>query len=229
MRQQFHRAIAGTIFFILCLVVCLLLFLHFVLFSISVRTYSMEPDTRPGQLLFVSPLFSMEPRLTFLELKRGDMILAQPRIGKRPPLPGRILAGIAAFFTAQKATLFAPDSPNTETPILARLLGVPGDTIYMENYVLHIRPAGAEHFLTEFELVEQDYNIQVTALPKNWDNTLAVAGAFPPVTLEADRYFLLCDNRTCSVDSRIFGPMGEAHFKGKAVLRYFPFDAFTFF
>jgi signal peptidase I len=98
----------------------------------------------------------------------------------------------------------------------------------MNDYVLHIKPAGAEHFLNEFEQCEtQDYTIRVAELPAGWDTTIGIAGFFPEMTLKDDEYFLLCDNRTSSSDSRIWGVVNGSQVIGRVLLRYFPFDTFS--
>jgi signal peptidase I len=224
LRREFRRAITRTAIFILLVIACLVLFLHFVLFSVSVHTGSMAPDMESGQHIFVSPLFSN--RLPGFSLERGDIVLAFPYPKPEISLNKRIISEVVTFATAQRITLYASPS-TTETALISRVLGFPGDTIYMENYVLHIRPAGAEHFLTEFELIDRDYNIRVEALPAGWDGTLAAAGSLPVTTLGDDQYFLLCDDRTSSMDSRIFGVVGVSQIMGRALLRFFPLGVFS--
>lgn len=47
------------------------------------------------------------------------------------------------------------------------------------------------------------------------------------VTLKADEYFLLGDNRNASSDSRSWGPLPRDHIIGKAMLRAWPVSDFT--
>ena len=51
------------------------------------------------------------------------------------------------------------------------------------------------------------------------------------LTSELDKkgidYFLLADDRTSSVDSRIYGPVTKERIGGKAFLRYFPLSSFS--
>ena len=48
------------------------------------------------------------------------------------------------------------DFPNKNNQ-LRRVIGMPGDIIYMRDYVLYVKPAGEKHFLTEFEIIEKNY------------------------------------------------------------------------
>jgi signal peptidase I len=221
LRQELHRKIRRVVFFIVAVIVCLALFLRFILFSVGLHTVSMEPNVKPGTVLFVSPLFSARSPVPFFEFKRGDVVVTRP-YEKQESFLVRALNAVIAFATFQKIHYTAPAS---ESLFITRVVGFPGDTVYMKDYVLYIKPADASQFLTEFELRETDYEIRVEALPGGWDNSLGAAGSFSGITLDDDEYFLLCDNRIASADSRVWGPVRGSHIQGRALVIYFPFDA----
>jgi signal peptidase I len=221
LRQELHRKIRRVVFFIAAVLVCLALFLRFILFSVVLHTVSMEPKIESGTVLFVSPLFSARPPMPFFEINRGDVVLALP-YDRQEPLLDRALDAVISFATFQQIHYAGSGS---ESMFLTRAVGFPGDTIYMKDYQLYVKPAGADQFLTEFERTENDYEIRVDALPDGWNNTLGAAGSFSEMTLEDDEYFLLCDNRTASADSRVWGPVRGQRIQGRALLIYFPFDA----
>ena len=54
------------------------------------------------------------------------------------------------FFTARQCSLYEkPNFPGTNCQ-LRRIVGLPGDRLYMRDYVLYVKPAGTKHYLTEF-------------------------------------------------------------------------------
>jgi len=50
-----------------------------------------------------------------------------------------------------------------------------------------------------------------------------------PLTVPADSFFALGDNRLASSDSRSFGPQPDDRIIGKVILRFWPFDRLRFF
>ena len=95
----------------------------------------------------------------------------------------------------------------------------------MKDYVLYIKPAGEQHYLTEFELTPRMYET-VQAKGKNLSNA-GIPAQLEEIVLGEDEYFLLADDRISSVDSRVYGPVQKSRIGGKAFLRYFPFSAFS--
>ena len=126
------------------------------------------------------------------------------------------------FFSAQQYDSYAQkDRPDTNYQI-RRVIGMPGDEIYMLDYVLYIKPADQKHYLTEFELSDKTYNLTFLTPPAEWDGSVGVKGSFEPITLGQDEYFVLGDNRISVSDSRLWGPVTKQDIKGRIILKYFP-------
>lgn len=216
-RRAFRRRIyLVTGFVLLLLVLTALLFRH-LLFPVAVRSSSMYPCAEPGSLLLVSPLASVS---------RGDAVVVAPRVARRLNLFQRAADTFVAFFTFQQLRPFHRRDVFSESSALRRVVGIPGDTVYMKDYVLYIRPEGSEHFLTEFELSAKSYDISIDGVPERWDDALGVVGSMPERRLHDGEYFLLCDNRTRGVDSRIWGAVPAGRIAGRALFQYFPFSRF---
>lgn len=87
--------------------------------------------------------------------------------------------------------------------LIKRVYGLPGETIKCENGVIYIN----------------DYKIEDPYATNETSD-------FEAVTLGDDEYFLLGDNRSISLDSRIIGPVKEKDIEGRTDFVIFPFDKF---
>lgn len=105
---------------------------------------------------------------------------------------------------------------------------MPGDTLYIQDYIVYVKPQEQDFFLTEFELCKRPYNIHIYSIPAEWDG-LGPFKDMEPITLGEDEYFVLADNRIEAVDSRLYGPVKQNRLKGKVLFEYFPFDKLRIF
>ena len=88
--------------------------------------------------------------------------------------------------------------------VIKRVIGMPGETISIQNNTVYI-------------------------------NGVAVRGSHGSAPggdnvwiLHEDEFFILGDNRTGSIDSRSYGPVGSDKIRGKVIFQLFPFDKFGF-
>ncbi len=107
-------------------------------------------------------------------------------------------------------------------PFIKRVIGLPGDTVSLQNGRVYVAPAGGSAVPLEEPYV-----------------ALGVDGK-PAPTLPGDAqrtdswvvpdgsYFVMGDNRRVSQDSRFFGPITRDLIIGRAWLRYFPLDRIGF-
>jgi signal peptidase I len=92
--------------------------------------------------------------------------------------------------------------PNREDTYVKRVVGLPGDTVQVhENTVLVNGVALNEPYIT---------------YPADYD--------YGPLTLSADEYFVLDDNRIHSTDSHIIGPIKRDAILGRVRLVIYPLD-----
>ncbi|MDR1748516.1 MAG: signal peptidase I [Spirochaetaceae bacterium] len=226
------------IFFVLVGLLCILSFLigTFLVWSVKTGSSSMTPELLTGDCLMVTPLRSRDSRqdsgevggLTgFIQPLRGDMVYVAPLYPAGMGPVRRFADAVAGFFTFQRVFPFSDSTLMGESSCIRRLIGLPGDTIYMDNFVLYIRPSGSSYFLTEFELAENTYDVLITGLPENWSRELAFSGTMGEVVLGDDEYFLLADNRIGPVDSRLWGSVPASRITGKVFLRYWPPGRFS--
>ena len=98
-------------------------------------------------------------------------------------------------------------------PYVKRVIGMPGDTIQIENGRIYVTPDGG--LPTRLDEPYLD-GIEAT-LPQGVEGGRMW-------TVPENAYFVLGDNRSESVDSRTFGAIRHDRVVGRAWLRYLPID-----
>lgn len=213
--------IAGI--FLLTLIFLQVIF-HFILCPVLILSSSMLPGLTKNSALFVLPIASGRPEFFGTEqLNRGDIVRVEETDKIELNLFQKAVSFTVSMLSFQRSRLFSNPDSMCSSASLFRLVGFPGDTLYMDNYVAYIKKTGSAHFLTEFELASADYNIRIDTLPSLWDTAMGAQGKTEPITLANDEYFVLCDNRISAFDSRLFGPVKASNISGKALIRYYPF------
>ncbi|HEY7331649.1 MAG TPA: signal peptidase I [Candidatus Limnocylindria bacterium] len=130
----------------------------------------------------------------FDEYQRGDIVVFQP----------------------------PPGFEQNGVPFIKRIIGLPGDTVTLDNGRVYVTPSGG----TRVQLVEPyvvrdiDGGVEPT-LPKDAESTTEWV-------VPAGQFFVMGDNRPQSQDSRFFGPIDRELIVGRAWLRYFPLDRIGF-
>ncbi len=103
-------------------------------------------------------------------------------------------------------------------PFIKRVIGMPGDTVSLENGRVFVTRPGAS---------------PVVSRSRTWSKTRMARPRRPtcprpdcPLTwiVGEGEYFVMGDNRPQSQDSRVFGPVDEELILGRAWLRYFPLE-----
>lgn len=219
-RELYHQVFTVLLTVIICISL-VSLFLTYILFPVRNTTVSMTPDVCENAFEMVCPLVKT-PR-------RGDVMLISGRHESKKTVVQRFVNTLCRFVTAQQWYPFEIPGRTGSYPAIRRVIALPGDTIYMNQYVTYIKPKGQNHFLTEFELTEAKYNVNIAVAPKFWDLDLGVRGKMTEMTLGEHEYFVLGDNRLESSDSRVWGVVSESEFKGKVLFQYLPFNRFRLF
>ncbi len=216
-KERQKRAISVILFFI-CLYIFVNLAITYLVYPVNQNSCSMIPDVPENSVVMVSPLLNI--------YERGDIVLLKPRNSVDVNFFKRQADIFVRFFTAQKISIIEKTELPASKAHLRRVVGMPGDTIYMRDYVLYIKPAGQKHFLTEFEIVDEPYNVTFFVPPADWDTEIGVKGSFDEITLGYNEYFVLADNRKSSDDSRLWGAVKKDEITAKVIMCYFPFRNF---
>lgn len=104
---------------------------------------------------------------------------------------------------------------------IKRIIGLPGETIQIDNGKVKI--FNQAH--PEGEVLSESY------LPNDnltYPHDALIIGGQKTITLKADEYFALGDNRLASSDSRNWGILPRADIVGKVLIRVLPLTEFTF-
>lgn len=225
--------VVGLLLIVLTLFVVHLLISSFLLRSVAVGSVSMEPTLSPKQRVFVTPL-RHGASVPFLDRtlpavrtpQRGDLVTVRPPYSAVTTVE-RLAEPFVSFFTLQQVRLADSSELSFEhSELLRRVIGVPGDTIRIEEFVAYVRPAEGDRFLEEHELASHQYTITFDPLPDGWTEALPVSGSLTEdIVLADDEYFVMSDNRSFTNDSRYWGPVAIERVTGAVLFRYWPFDA----
>ena len=219
-KKERRRRTGFVILFFICLYIFINLVITFLIYPVRQNSVSMIPDVPEKSVVMVSPVAG--------NYERGDVVLLDSRYSRKNNFFISQVDRLVRFFTAQQISLFEHNEVPSSKSHIRRVVGMPGDTIYMRDYVLYIKPAGERHFLTEFEIVEEPYNVTFYVPPADWDTEIGVKGSFDEITLGYNEYFVLADNRKSSDDSRLWGAVKKDEITAKVIMCYFPFRNFKF-
>ena len=223
-----QRELKRKLFLIACIflltLLCLQAVFHFLLCPMFVLSSSMKPGLAKNSAVFVLPVSRNRPGIFSTgNLNRGEIVRIEDTEESELNAVEKITAFSVAMLSFQRLRPFALSSSRCPASSLFRLIGLPGDTLYIKDYVAYVKKEGSAHFLTEFELSSADYNIYIGTVPALWDTDMGAQRKTKPITLGKDEYFVLCDNRSSAFDSRLFGAVDVGRISGKVLVQYYPF------
>ncbi|MEE8603278.1 signal peptidase I [Euzebya tangerina] len=192
---RFFAELPGLI--IVALVLAFLL-KTFVIQAFYIPSASMEPTLQVGDRVLVTKLAYL-----YREPERGEIVVfREEEVG--PTTQGNIVGDTVRSF-ASGLGLIQP----LERDFIKRIIGLPGDEVEMRGGVVLINgdPLPESLMSDGGYLAERDLN------------------DFGPVTVEADHYFVMGDNRPNSSDSRFsLGQIDADQLLGRAFVTIWPID-----
>lgn len=128
-----------------------------------------------------------------------------------------ILNKVASIERFDVVVFNAPDDP--EKQYIKRVIGIPGDTVEVQDEVLYVNGEAVPEKYLQPELFDLSESEAFTE-----DFNLAILTGLTEVP--EGHYFLLGDNRQNSKDSRYFGFVDEDAIIGTTDLRFWPLEDF---
>jgi signal peptidase I len=154
----------------------------------------------------------------------------------RVRLPGYTVPGrgdVVVFESPYQADMAA--AGEHPTPILVkRLIGMPGDTMYMRNGLVHINGveqrqgyAAAQNTKgdgsTYDPLMEWQHRIELTGTRFGAPPKKPTLDNWGPLLIPKDHYFMMGDNRYESKDSRYWGVVPRENVRGRPMFVYYSY------
>lgn len=177
---------------------------------------------------FHIPSGSMEKTLLV-----GDVLFVNKAVfGAEVPFTGKRLP---AFREPERGDILVFDSVEDEgLKVVKRLIGIPGDTLAMEQgvlirngqkvgepYALHANP----QWLGDPAQQEQMRAWQVRYLAgKKADNYRPDSQNWGPIVVPADSFFMMGDNRDSSYDGRFWGFLPRKNVRGTPLVIYYSYN-----
>ncbi len=171
------------------LLACIVFFKSAIADLSSISGASMQPTLLDGDKVWVNKL-AYDVKIPFTEIS------------------------LAETSDPERGDIVIIDSKKAQKRLVKRIVGVPGDTIYMQNNTLVINGEAANYEILDREL---DAVIVLEELPnRSHQAQLSHYGSranrsYGPAIVPDGQYFVLGDNRDNSADSRIYSfvPRGE--------------------
>jgi signal peptidase I len=174
-----------------------------VILALFIRTFVVQA--------FKIPTGSMENNLLI-----GDHLLVNKFVFA-PAGAERVVLPIARVRRGDVVVFKFPEDLSRD--FIKRVIGLPGETIEVRQKKVYVNG----------QLLDEPYvhYLAPAAVPDEFREVTStdVRESFGPVTVPADEYFMMGDNRDNSMDSRYWGFLKRDYIKGKALVIYWSYDA----
>jgi signal peptidase I len=176
-----------------------------VILALFIRTWVVQA--------FKIPTGSMENNLLI-----GDHLLVNKFVfGPTESRLERTLLPVGTVHRRDVIVFKYPEEPDRD--FIKRVIGLPGETLELRNKKVYINGKPLDEPYVHF--------LQPPGAPSEFYETTSydVRENYGPVTVPADHYFVMGDNRDNSQDSRYWGFLPREYIKGKALFIYWSYEA----
>ncbi len=174
-----------------------------VILALFIRTFVVQA--------FKIPTGSMENNLLV-----GDHLLVNKFVfAPTASGPERVVLPVRDIKRGDIVVFKYPEEP--ERDFIKRVIGLPGETLELRHKKVYINGSPIDEPYVHFLVPPSAEGQEVAAYD--------VRENYGPVTVPADHYFVMGDNRDNSQDSRWWGYLPRENVKGKALMVYWSFEA----
>ena len=176
-----------------------------VILALFIRTFVVQA--------FKIPTGSMEETLLI-----GDHLLVNKFVyGPAPSALERTLLPVGTIKRGEVLVFKYPEEP--ERDFIKRVIGLPGETVELREKKVYVNGKALDepyvHFLTAPGGPSEFHEV----------TSFDVRERYGPVTVPADHFFVMGDNRDNSQDSRYWGFLPRENIKGKSLVIYWSYQA----
>jgi signal peptidase I len=176
-----------------------------VILALFIRTFVVQA--------FKIPTGSMEETLLI-----GDHLLVNKFVyGPAPTALERALLPVGTIKRGEVLVFKYPEEP--ERDFIKRVIGLPGETVELREKKVYVNGKALDepyvHFLTAPGGPSEFHEV----------TSFDVRERYGPVTVPADHFFVMGDNRDNSQDSRYWGFLPRENIKGKSLVIYWSYQA----
>ena len=140
MRRARNHRLGITFGLIVSVVFFITMFLNFILFPVLVRSDSMDSDIPKNSAVFVTPL-DRNP-------ERGDVVYLSRLDDEKLGAGQVVINKLCEFFTLQQFCPFGYTNRMSGKPSIRRVIGLPGDTVRIKDYVAYVKTPEDNTFLS---------------------------------------------------------------------------------
>ncbi len=211
MDEEKKQNLKEVIEWIICIIIAVILALvvrHYVFTPTVVSQVSMKSTLNPGDRLILNRW-----SITIgAEIERGDIITFEAPSNTSTSTVKYDKDNPVAEYSYEPGNIFSKFVyyvlEFNKTSYIKRVIGVAGDHILIEDGKVYLNG----------EELEEDYLADGVETERT--------GQFYDITVPEGYVFVMGDNRTQSVDSRVFGCIPVDKIEGKVWIRFWPFSEF---
>jgi len=211
-------------------IIVIVFILSQIIHAFFVQVYIRESSGGQTEHLLASPLL-YGPEISLIDYRfpsvhvpeRGDLVAAEFNMPEEAPWYETVLNSLSRFFTFNRIALFDDKEPSYGSRYqIFRVVGIPGDTVRLENYQVKIKSSERGFFLDESIVIPRDYSIELPEQNDSVATNIPFSGNHPEMVLTGEEYLLVPDDRSKLAPSSRWKATGMSRIRAKVLVSFWP-------